>query len=70
MFTLSAAELPNEMAWGRKKKMFYDSDYVTSSKNLLSQAVLLHCVMIALSFIMQHFDHCYYRREIARRVGG
>uniref|UniRef100_A0A3B4GQ06 UTP3 small subunit processome component n=2 Tax=Haplochromini TaxID=319058 RepID=A0A3B4GQ06_9CICH len=23
-------ELPNEMAWGRKKKMFYDSDYVTS----------------------------------------
>uniref|UniRef100_A0A669AX31 UTP3 small subunit processome component n=1 Tax=Oreochromis niloticus TaxID=8128 RepID=A0A669AX31_ORENI len=23
-------ELPNEMAWGRKKKLFYDSDYVTS----------------------------------------
>ncbi|CAK6952588.1 something about silencing protein 10 [Scomber scombrus] len=23
-------ELPNEMAWGTKKKMFYDSDYVTS----------------------------------------
>uniref|UniRef100_A0A3Q0S103 UTP3 small subunit processome component n=1 Tax=Amphilophus citrinellus TaxID=61819 RepID=A0A3Q0S103_AMPCI len=22
-------ELPNEMAWGKKKKMFYDSDYVT-----------------------------------------
>ncbi|KAM7422813.1 hypothetical protein PAMA_010719 [Pampus argenteus] len=25
-------ELPNEMAWGTKKKMFYDSDYVTVSK--------------------------------------
>jgi len=23
-------ELPNEMAWGTKKKMFYDSDYVTA----------------------------------------
>lgn len=23
-------ELPNEMAWGKKKKMFYDSDYVTT----------------------------------------
>ncbi|XP_039971956.1 something about silencing protein 10 [Xiphias gladius] len=23
-------DLPNEMAWGRKKKMFYDSDYVTT----------------------------------------
>ncbi|XP_053171333.1 something about silencing protein 10 [Scomber japonicus] len=23
-------ELPNEMAWGTKKRMFYDSDYVTS----------------------------------------
>uniref|UniRef100_A0A8D3AX33 UTP3 small subunit processome component n=1 Tax=Scophthalmus maximus TaxID=52904 RepID=A0A8D3AX33_SCOMX len=22
-------DLPNEMAWGKKKKMFYDSDYVT-----------------------------------------
>uniref|UniRef100_A0A665UR87 Sas10 C-terminal domain-containing protein n=1 Tax=Echeneis naucrates TaxID=173247 RepID=A0A665UR87_ECHNA len=23
-------DLPNEMAWGKKKKMFYDSDYVTT----------------------------------------
>lgn len=23
-------DLPNEMAWGKKKKMFYDSDYVTA----------------------------------------
>uniref|UniRef100_A0A3P8X2F6 UTP3 small subunit processome component n=1 Tax=Cynoglossus semilaevis TaxID=244447 RepID=A0A3P8X2F6_CYNSE len=27
-------ELPNEMAWGRKKKMFYDSDYVQSGKQV------------------------------------
>uniref|UniRef100_A0A3P8X2G2 UTP3 small subunit processome component n=1 Tax=Cynoglossus semilaevis TaxID=244447 RepID=A0A3P8X2G2_CYNSE len=26
--------LPNEMAWGRKKKMFYDSDYVQSRKQV------------------------------------
>ncbi|XP_054472832.1 something about silencing protein 10 isoform X1 [Anoplopoma fimbria] len=27
---LPSSDLPNEMAWGTKKKMFYDSDYVTT----------------------------------------
>jgi len=26
-------DLPNEMAWGEKKKIFYNSDYVTKSKH-------------------------------------
>lgn len=39
MFVLS--ELPNEMAWGKKKKLFYDTDYVTTSKLLLCPAILL-----------------------------
>lgn len=31
---LSFPDLPNEMAWGTKKKMYYDTDYVTTSKDL------------------------------------
>ncbi|XP_074534189.1 something about silencing protein 10 isoform X1 [Halichoeres trimaculatus] len=27
---LSSSDLPNEMAWGTRKKMFYDTDYVTT----------------------------------------
>lgn len=31
---LSPPDLPNEMAWGTKKKMYYDTDYVPTSKDL------------------------------------
>lgn len=26
-------DLPNDMAWGTKKKIFYNSDYITKSKD-------------------------------------
>lgn len=26
-------DLPNDMAWGTKKKIFYDSDYIIKSKH-------------------------------------
>lgn len=45
---LSSSDLPNEMAWGTKKKMFYDTDYVTTSEHLLSPEVLLRQFMMIL----------------------
>lgn len=30
-FCFNSIDLPNDMAWGSKKKMYYDSDYTTKS---------------------------------------
>jgi len=47
-------DLPNELAWGTKKKMFYNSDYVAASKYLscpaMKQSVMFPlpvCLMFA-----------------------
>lgn len=55
---LSFPDLPNEMAWGTKKKMFYDTDIVTTSKQLLSPTILLRKFMMTLLsvWLMQHFN--------------
>uniref|UniRef100_A0A0E9UJE5 Uncharacterized protein n=1 Tax=Anguilla anguilla TaxID=7936 RepID=A0A0E9UJE5_ANGAN len=39
MFSVSPPDLPNEMAWGHRKKMFYDSDYVAASELFYFSAV-------------------------------
>lgn len=46
------------MAWGKKKKMFYDTDYVTTSKHLSPPAILLRQFMvISISVLLiKHFN--------------
>lgn len=41
-------DLPNEMAWGKKKKLYYDSDYMTTSKPLSFPSILLSQFMVVI----------------------
>lgn len=44
------------MAWGTKKKMYYESDYVTTSRNLLSSEILFWSfAIISLSVWLTYF---------------
>lgn len=58
-------DLPNEMAWGSKKKIFYDSDYVTKSKHLhiiciiLLFALFYICIKYTYSFALSKL-HVYF----------
>lgn len=49
MSVLYSTDLPNEMAWGTKKKMFYDTDYVATSKRLLYPAIFLRESILLMS---------------------
>lgn len=46
------------MAWGTKKKMYYDSDYVIPSKHLLSRAILFMQVIIVLLSVLSNVGLC------------
>lgn len=43
------------MAWGTKKKMFYDTDYVTTSKRLWSPATIWIPDSFVCVWLMRHF---------------
>lgn len=54
-------DLPNEMAWGSKKKIFYDSDYVTKSKHLHTICKDVQCIILffALFYICLKYTYSF-----------
>lgn len=51
-------DLPNEMAWGSKKKIFYDSDYVTKSKHRCKH-VLMYDIILYMLHLYKIYIYIY-----------